>query len=138
MSKKVLREAVKVINQEKGTTVMLTTHDMDDIEAVCNRLILIDRGKKLFDGTPEAFRQRYTKGTAVKLEFGGGILREETPAGYRVAERTEHTLLLVTEQKASADAMIELIGWYHPQNIYVTEPRIEDIVQEIFSREEKD
>ncbi len=132
MSKRVLREAVKVINREKGPTIMLTTHDMDDIEAVCSRLILIDQGTKLFDGTLEDFKQRYRKGTAVKLEFEDVVPQMEAPAGYRVAERTEHTLLLVTEQKASADAMIELIGWYHPRNIYAVEPRIEDIVQEIF------
>ena len=42
VSKKVLRQAIKAINREKGTTVMLTTHDMDYIEAVCNRLIMIN------------------------------------------------------------------------------------------------
>ncbi|MDR2135646.1 MAG: ATP-binding cassette domain-containing protein, partial [Treponema sp.] len=50
MSKQVLRQSIAALNREKNTTIILTTHDMNDIEAVCKRLILIDKGRKLFDG----------------------------------------------------------------------------------------
>ena len=54
-----LRKFLKQMNQDFNTTILLTTHDTQDIEEVAQRLILIDRGQKLFDGSQKAFRDRY-------------------------------------------------------------------------------
>ncbi len=69
VTKRKLRECIKEMNQDKKTTIILTTHDMNDIEAVCNRLILIDKGKKLFDGSMNMFRETYATGLEFVLEF---------------------------------------------------------------------
>ncbi len=45
-----IRNAIQKINEEEGTTVILTTHDLSDIELLCNRIVMIDKGKKVFDG----------------------------------------------------------------------------------------
>ena len=132
MSKKVLRDAVRTINRERGTTVILTTHDMDDIEAVCSRLILIDQGTKLFDGSLGGFKEKYRRGTVFKLEFEGAAPDGAPPEGFRILERDGHTLCLSAAGESSRDAMIGLIRCYDPKNIYAVEPRIEDIVREIF------
>jgi ABC-2 type transport system ATP-binding protein len=54
-----LRKFLKQMNQELGTTILLTTHDTQDIEEVAQRLILIDKGLLLFDGSQKEFRDRY-------------------------------------------------------------------------------
>jgi ABC-type histidine transport system ATPase subunit len=69
MSKKILRQSILALDREKNTTIILTTHDMNDIEAVCKRLMLIDKGRKLFDGSLTDFKERYEDGFMVKLEF---------------------------------------------------------------------
>ncbi len=56
VSKLAVREFIKTINHEFGTTVILTTHDMDDIEALCSRVIVIGKGKILFDGDVKGLR----------------------------------------------------------------------------------
>ena len=56
VSKIAVRGFIKRLNEEHGTTVILTTHDMQDIEAITNRVILIGKGKKLLDGTLEELR----------------------------------------------------------------------------------
>ena len=56
VSKIAVRGFIKRLNEEHGTTVILTTHDMQDIEAITNRIILIGKGKKLLDGTLEELR----------------------------------------------------------------------------------
>ncbi|WP_099517303.1 ATP-binding cassette domain-containing protein [Paenibacillus sp. BIHB 4019] len=59
VSKIAVRQFIKTINEEKGVTVILTTHDMNDIEALASRLLLIGKGKLLYDGTVQGLRSRY-------------------------------------------------------------------------------
>lgn len=59
VSKIQVREFIKKINKEWGTTIILTTHDMQDIEALTNRIILIGKGEKLFDGTLSKLKEKY-------------------------------------------------------------------------------
>ena len=61
VSKIQVREFIKKINRELGTTVILTTHDMQDIEALTDRIILIGKGKKLFDGRLSEIKRMYKK-----------------------------------------------------------------------------
>ncbi|HIS49370.1 MAG TPA: ATP-binding cassette domain-containing protein [Candidatus Gallacutalibacter pullistercoris] len=133
-SKKVLRDAIRSINEEKKTTIMLTTHDMEDIEAVCQRLIMIDHGKKLFDGTLRDFRAKYNDGFSIKLEFDTVPPAWQEDGRYSLAEQSEQQWIIRAPEGVSAkDAMIELIGLYHPINLYVQEERIEDIVRSAYA-----
>jgi len=61
VSKLQVRDFIKYINKEWGTTIILTTHDMQDIEALTNRIILIGKGKKLFDGQLSDIKKKYKK-----------------------------------------------------------------------------
>ena len=56
-----IRKFIKDINKEKNTTVVLTTHDLNDIEEVCDRIILIDKGNIIYDGDKEKFKDKYGK-----------------------------------------------------------------------------
>ena len=130
VSKKVLRQAIKAINREKGTTVMLTTHDMDDIEAVCNRLIMINEGVKLFDGTLESFRNQYEREIVIRLEFEGNAPTWQDMEGLSFSKRDENALEVKLLDRSTVKASItRLLDAYEPQNIFVREPDIEDIVE---------
>lgn len=59
--KEKIRKFIKDINQEKNTTVILTTHDLNDIEDVCNRIILLDNGNIIYDGDKQKFKDTYGK-----------------------------------------------------------------------------
>ena len=61
VSKLAVREFIKKLNKERGVTVILTTHDMDDIEALCSRVMMIGKGKKLFDGSIEDLRNHVSR-----------------------------------------------------------------------------
>lgn len=63
-----IRKAIKEINENYQTTVILTTHDIGDIEELCNRIIIIDEGKKIYDGTLEALKDSYGSRRKVVME----------------------------------------------------------------------
>ncbi|MDR1218935.1 MAG: ATP-binding cassette domain-containing protein [Treponema sp.] len=137
MSKKILRQSVLALNKEKNTTVMLTTHDMDDIEAVCGRLILIDKGKKLFDGALSDFKSRYEDSFMIKLEFASA--RAEAPRWMEDADfslcASENNVWIIKAAKRvrPKDALTTLINRYNAENISIHEQSVEDIIQTIFS-----
>ena len=63
-----IRKAIKEINAKYGTTVILTTHDIGDIEELCSRIIIIDEGKKIYDGTLEELKDTFGKRRKVTME----------------------------------------------------------------------
>jgi ABC-2 type transport system ATP-binding protein len=66
-AKKKMREAIKKMNQEFNTTVILTTHDLDDIEELCQRIMIIDAGKIIYDGQLSEIKDKY--GASRKIMF---------------------------------------------------------------------
>ena len=71
VSKLKVRDFLKRHNRDYGTTIILTTHDMDDIEVLCNRVMVIGHGRKLFDGSMEALRQQFAPEKRLIVDFIG-------------------------------------------------------------------
>ncbi len=90
-----IREFLQAINVEQKVTVLLTTHDMDDVEMLCRRMLIIDHGRKLYDGTVDNIRARFGGERVLISEFSPGALAtlpqddtgqpllKELPAGVR-------------------------------------------------------
>ncbi|MFC5468559.1 ATP-binding cassette domain-containing protein [Cohnella suwonensis] len=64
-----IREFIKTINRELGTTILLTTHDLGDIEDLCNRLIIIDHGKIIYDGTLSAVKDKFARERTIHFQM---------------------------------------------------------------------
>lgn len=136
VSKKMLREAVKKINKEKGTTIMLTTHDMDDIEAVCKRLIMINKGQMMFDGELKAFRNKFGHKQIIRLEFSDGIPIWQNIEGLRLSKTDSNAIEIEILDNSDIRASVSrLLSLYNPQNIFIQEPNIEDIVELAYKEE---
>ncbi len=69
ISKLAVRDFIRKVNRERGVTVILTTHDMDDIEALCSRIMLIGKGRILLDGTVNQIRSAVMPERILKIEF---------------------------------------------------------------------
>lgn len=92
ISKQIVRDFIKKINKEQKVTVILTTHDMSDIEALAKRIIMIGNGRVVYDGTLNNLKKKYdhhkyvsvtTKTKLSKLRKKGIIKQEKTIEGYR-------------------------------------------------------
>ncbi|MDU5949703.1 MAG: ABC transporter ATP-binding protein, partial [Paenibacillus macerans] len=65
-----IRDFLKDMNREHGTTILLTTHDLQDIEALCSRVIMLDDGRIIYDGGLEELKNRWGTGREVLFQFG--------------------------------------------------------------------
>ena len=134
VSKEAVRGFLARLNQERGTTVLLTTHDLVDVERLCDRLLIIDHGRVIEDGTVEAVKDRYgTERTlVVDLEepgpplriAGAEVTRVDGPRQWLRFHRDHHTAASLLAQ-VSAEAAV--------RDITVEEPAIDDIVRHIYS-----
>lgn len=98
VSKLAVRAFIRKINRERGTTVILTTHDMQDIEVLTERILLIGSGRILLDGSLTELKNRVTRVRTVKLRYDGGNL----PAlhGVTVTENREGYAALAVDTGA--------------------------------------
>ncbi|MFB3921680.1 MAG: ATP-binding cassette domain-containing protein [Terriglobia bacterium] len=133
-----IREFLKEVNRTERTTVLLTTHDLSDIEELCRRILIIDKGKILFDGDLQEMKKRLAKFNQVKfflkdraqlpkldLVISNGIHCE------RVDELT-YLMRFDREQYSSAEVIRGLVNNLEVRDIVVEEEPIEDIVKRIY------
>ena len=81
VSKLALRDFLKWENAQHGTTILLTTHDMEDISALCSRVLVLGHGQKLFDGLFSDLVSRYDVSRRVSVSFGPLLSMPELPSG---------------------------------------------------------
>jgi len=140
-----IRQFLLSINAEHGTTILLTTHDMDDVETLCPRMVIIDHGRKLYDGTVAAIRERFggertliavldaAELAALPYDEGKPVLRE-LPTGVQLV-KAEGPRLWLTFGRDALPAH-ELVSWlgarYRLRDVTFQEPEIEDVIRRIY------
>ena len=133
-----IREFLKEVNRTEGTTVLLTTHDLSDIEELCKRIIIIDKGRVLFDGQLAAMRGRLAKYNQVKffLKDRGQVprLRQIATDGISCERVDELTYLLRFDrnQHSSAEVIRDIVNQLEVRDIFIEEEPIEDVVKRIY------
>ena len=133
-----IREFLKEVNRTEGTTVLLTTHDLSDIEELCKRIIIIDKGRVLYDGQLAEMKGRLAKYNQVKffLKDRGqvGRLGQIATDGISCERVDELTYLLRFDrhQHSSAEVIREIVNQLEVRDIFIEEEPIEDIVKRIY------
>lgn len=138
LAKKRIRGFINEINRKRQTTVILTTHDMEDIEQVCNRLILIDKGKLLFDGSLERFKSFYSGETIVDFTFSESKGEKLAFHGLQYLTPLDegHMLLGFDNQETNTVEVIShLAKNFTLYNFTVKEPRLDEILQKIYEKD---
>lgn len=117
VAKERIREFVRYMNQIRHTTIIFTTHDMQDIEKVCDRLIMIDKGKKVYDGSIQEIKNKYANFKSIELLLEDG--------------RKELKTFDVSVTPMSA-VMEQLFSEKKIKDITICESEIEDIIRDIY------
>jgi ABC-2 type transport system ATP-binding protein len=137
VSKLAVRDFVKVLNRERGVTVILTTHDMDDIEALCSRVIVIGEGRILSDGTLSDLRARVSRERRLMIDLvdeceeiadpDAAVIRREGP---RVHLRYD------PDRISTAELIARITARHAVRDLFVENPPIEEIIAELYGGRE--
>jgi len=133
VSKLAVRDFIKKINKERGVTVILTTHDMDDIEALCSRVVVIGRGKILSDGTIEELRNHVSKERKLTVHMDMPIDNFSIP-GARVVELEGQQISLAFNPEYISPAILisNLYEKYPVKDLFIENTPIEEIIAKLY------
>jgi len=135
ISKRQIRQFLRKQQQDLGITLLVTSHDMDDIEVVCDRVIIINEGKKGFDGDLKELQKKYAGKKSVRITFhketpNEGVLAQSFPIEHISQEGQ------VVEWKVTADELPDFVGYvlqsYLVDDIEIQSVSLEDIIADLF------
>lgn len=133
VSKLAVRDFVKRINRERGATVILTTHDMDDIEALCSRVIVIGEGKIISDGSLDTLRRRAgaQRRLVIDLEEMTDVI--DPDADVRPCDGNRVMLYFDPEHISAAALITRVTAQYGVRDLFVENPPIEEIIAHLYA-----
>jgi viologen exporter family transport system ATP-binding protein len=134
VAKERVREFLSDANRERGVTVMLTTHDLADIERLCNRILMIDHGRLIYDGTVDDLLARYgaERTLVVDLEEPAPPLDVPGVSDVRV-DGVRQWLRFRREDTTAADVTAAVAQRARLVDLAVEEPDIEEVVRRIYT-----
>ena len=129
-----IRDFLRTVNRERGTTIILTTHDLADIEEICPRIVVINRGRLVYDGTIQALKARLGGQRQVTIDF------VEDPGEVAFSRATlvaDHGRRKIFAVERSIQSTLELLGTMaerHPvEDVSFAEPAIEDVIRTLYA-----
>ena len=132
VASKQIRKFLKEINQKNGTTIILTSHYMEDIKALCKRTVVVNHGSKIYDGETQELFNRYQKNKKIIVTFDeqDTDITLKTPNAV-LLENTLHKKIYNVSKRSAKDLLAELME-YDPKDIAVEEEEIGVIVERIY------
>jgi len=133
-----IRTLIHALNQEKNTTVILTTHDMGDVDALCRRIIIIDKGKMLYDNDIEHLKGFFGSYRTLKIRIDGDMrhhaerIQKEFPA-FSVSADEEWISILVDEDRTKViDVLGQLQKFHSIRDMQLEEISTEEVIKKIY------
>jgi ABC-2 type transport system ATP-binding protein len=133
VAKEAIREFIARINAERGTTIILTTHDLADVERLCRRIVLIDHGTIIYDGDIERIKNEYGRFRRLVLRFEEPVAAPHLPGAE--LEESDGTLarFRFDRNRERADLLIrEASERYRLEDVTLEEPDLESIIRRIY------
>jgi len=134
VAKEAIRNFIERINREQATTVILTTHDLADVERLCSRIVLIDCGKVIFDGPLERIKNEYGRQRTLVVRFTEPVAAPVLSGA--TVERVEGNSARFVFDRANrrADRLVrEVSERYSVEDIAIEEPELEAIIRQIYT-----
>jgi ABC-2 type transport system ATP-binding protein len=131
-AKAAVRAFLARLNQDEGTTIVLTTHDLGDIARLCRRILIIDHGRLIYDGSLEGLKAAFavSRGLVVDLVQADGDICVE--GATLVRSEGQRQWLQVPRDQSTAEVVERILARYKVEDLTVEEPDLEDIIRRIY------
>lgn len=129
-----LRDFIKEYNQRYKATILLTSHYMEDVKELCERVIIIDHGKILYDGKLEDIVKEYAKNKFLSVVFEEKVEREKLAKLGEIKEYDPPKVVISVPREKSNHVAAKLLEHFPVDDLNIEEPDIEDIIRDVFSR----
>ncbi|MGH7881303.1 MAG: ABC transporter ATP-binding protein [Candidatus Dormibacteraceae bacterium] len=135
VAKSRLRDLVIRLNQERGTTIFLTSHDVSDIEQVAQRVMVINHGRLIYDDRVSQLRHALLSSKVIEVRFERPV-ESVSISGAQLVKHSDQGATLVVDTEASSirGVLDKLLDGYPVADISVTDPPLEEVVSHIYSR----
>ncbi|REF37639.1 ABC-2 type transport system ATP-binding protein [Thermasporomyces composti] len=143
VAKERMRSFVAELNRQDRTTVILTTHDLDDVERLCSRIVLIDRGRVLYDGDVAALKARYAPYRELVVQVADQGSVQETATAHELSalvpgvdqvrfDGSKVRLRFNPERVQVADVVAAVLERHRVLDLAIVEPNLEDVIHQIY------
>jgi len=133
VAKERIRQFIQSINRERGVTIILTTHDLGDVEKLCERVMMIDRGRLLFDGPLATLRERFGGERELLVDLGDDYKDVSVDGAKVVAHEGQRVTYRFGADGLTASELIARVSArFRIADLSVREPDIESTVRRIY------
>ena len=133
VSQKRIREFLKEYNRQAKTTILLTSHYMQDIQALCERVIIIDHGRIIFDNTLQMLVEQYSDSKLLKLTFDRAVAREQLERFGLVCELDDLRAVIEVPRERTTQIAAQVLSELPVVDIVIDEVEAEEVIRDIFA-----
>lgn len=134
LSQQKIREFLKQINSEDGSTIMLTSHYMQDVEQLCERVVIIDHGQKMFDGKLDELTGRYTNSRRLKLTLSREVPSSEVEAFAPILEQNQNVFTLNVPRETIPTITSQVLAALPVADIAIEDVSLDEVIRDMFSQ----
>ena len=132
-----LRDFIHEYNTRYNATILLTSHYMKDVEQLCKRIIVIDHGKILYDGSLTSIVTKFSKNKSITVVFEKPITRTQLEKFGKVISFEARKAVITIPREQSSQAVARILEEFVVEDLNIEEPQIEEIIRDVFSGTKK-
>ena len=134
VAKQQIRDAIRILNREEGTTIFLTSHDAGDIESLCKRVVVVNHGRIIFDDRTSVLKHQFLRRKVLDVRFAEALTEPFALDGVTVLKQGTYGVKLEFDSRTLAvDAVVQQVMSTKPCNdINIGDPPMEEIIREIY------
>lgn len=133
VSQKRIRDFLRVLHKEEGTTMLLTSHYMQDVQELCDRVVVIDHGGIVFEGTLDGLAERFTDVRRVRLTFSKPVLEQDLARYGRIVEQSDVVAILEIPRAETTQATAALLAVLPVSDLAIESVDIEEVMRSLFA-----